>query len=125
MEPTPAPASPTLELAAVKTAPASPAPARVERPAEVETSPAEEILIKRIVTREGVVKRSVSIQAPTYFVLESINNGKTINYLFSPSTNVALKDFRGRRIMVTGEELLDERWPNTPVINIDSLQPVP
>lgn len=124
-EPTPVPATPTLELAAVKPAPAPPAPARIAPPAPAESAPTEETLIKRIVTREGVVKRSVSIQAPTYFVLESIANGKTINYLFSPSTNVALKDFRGQRIMVTGEELLDERWPNTPVINIDSLQPVP
>ena len=124
-EPTPVPASPALELAAVKPSPTPPVPARFEPITPAETTPAEETLIKRIVTREGVVKRSVSIQAPTYFVLESVANGKTINYLFSPSTNVALKDFRGRRIMVTGEELLDERWPNTPVINIDSLQPVP
>ena len=124
-EPTPVPASPALELAAVKPAPTPPVPAHFEPITPAETAPAEETLIKRIVTREGVVKRSVSIQAPTYFVLESVANGKTINYLFSPSTNVALKDFRGRRIMVTGEELLDERWPNTPVINIDSLQPVP
>ena len=90
-----------------------------------EPAPAEETLVKRIVIREGIVKRSVSIQAPTYFVLESLAGGKTINYLYSPSTNLTLKDFRGKRIMVTGEELLDERWPNTPVINIDSVQPVP
>ncbi len=36
-----------------------------------------------------------------------------------------LKDFRGQRIVVTGEEQLDERWPNTPVIYVDSLQAVP
>ena len=120
-EPTPLPATPTPEpvvAATTTSAPADSAPAP-------EPPPAEETLVKRIVTREGIVKRSVSIQAPTYFVLESLAGGKTINYLYSPSTNLTLKDFRGKRIMVTGEELLDERWPHTPVINIDSVQPVP
>jgi hypothetical protein len=102
-------------------------PPPVTTPAEPATPapPAEEILVKRVVSREGIVKRSVSIQAPTYFALESLDTGKTINYLFSPATNVVLKDFRGKRIVVTGEEMLDERWPNTPVINVDTLQSVP
>ena len=72
---------------------------------------------RRIVIREGIVRRSVSIQAPSYYVLESLDTGRPINYLFS--TNIALRDFKGRRIVVTGEELLDERWPNTPVIAIE------
>jgi hypothetical protein len=75
--------------------------------------------------REGIIKRSVSIQAPTVFVLESLENKRTINYLFSPATNLVLKDFRGKRVIVTGEEGLDERWPNTPVLNVETLQPVP
>jgi hypothetical protein len=79
--------------------------------------------IKRIVRREGIVRRSVSIQAPSYFVLESLQNRKTINYLHS--TNVVLQDYYGARIAVTGEELLDERWPNMPVIRIDSIEAVP
>ena len=82
-------------------------------------------MVKRVVSREGVVKRSVSIQAPTYFTLASLDTGKTINYLFSPSTNLMIKDFTGKRIVVTGEEMLDERWPNTPVINVDTLQASP
>jgi len=111
----------TANIAAV--APPSP----VTTPAEPATPapPPEEILVKRVVSREGIVKRSVSIQAPTYFALESLDTGKTINYLYSPATNLVLKDFRGKRIVVTGEEMLDERWPNTPVINVDSLQSVP
>ena len=67
----------------------------------------------------------MSIQAPTYFALQSLDTGKMINYLYSPSTNLMLKDFMGKRIIVTGEEVLDERWPNTPVINVDALQAVP
>jgi uncharacterized protein YgiM (DUF1202 family) len=81
--------------------------------------------VKKVVTREGILKGSVSIQAPTYFELRALDTGKTINYVFSPSTNLVLKEFKGKRIIVTGEELLDERWQNTPVIIVDALQTVP
>lgn len=87
--------------------------------------PVEEEEIKRVVSREGIVKRSVSIQAPTWFVLESPDTGRTVNYLHTPSTNVVLRDFFGQRVLVTGEEGLDERWPNTPVINVESIEVVP
>ncbi len=93
-------------------------------PAVAPEEPKEEQLVKRVISREGVVKRSVSIQAPSYFVLESLDTGKTINYLHSTTTNLVLKDFRDQRIVVTGEEQLDERWPNTPVIYVESVQPV-
>lgn len=114
----------------VDAAPA-PAPVAVKPPVEtpspivapaVRPEPPDED-VKRVVTREGFVKRSVSIQAPTYFVLENLDNGKTINYLFS--TNLVLKDFKGKRVLVTGEEMLDERWPNIPVITIDKMETVP
>ena len=81
--------------------------------------------VKKIVSREGFLKGSVSIQAPTYFELRSLDTGKTIEYIFSPSTNLMLKEFKGQRVIVTGEELLDERWQNTPVIIVDTLQTVP
>ncbi len=129
-QPVPAPVTPTT-TPVVATPPTDtvpvPTPAVATTPAvpAAPTAPAEEIFVKRIVSREGVVKRSVSIQAPTYFALQSLDTGKTINYLYSPSTNLLLKDLTGKRILVTGEELLDERWPNTPVINVDTLQPVP
>lgn len=111
--PVPAPVPPADTTVVTPPPPATPAP------------PVEEILVKRVVSREGIVKRTVSIQAPTYFALQSLDTGKMINYLFSPSTNVLIKDYMGKRIVVTGEEVLDERWPNTPVINVDTLQAVP
>ncbi|HEY0549993.1 MAG TPA: SH3 domain-containing protein [Verrucomicrobiae bacterium] len=90
-------------------------------------APAEEVVekVKKVVSREGILKGSVSIQAPTYFELRSLDTGKTIDYIFSPSTNLMLKEYKGQRIIVTGEELLDERWQNTPVLVVDSLQTVP
>lgn len=81
--------------------------------------------VKKVVSREGILKGSVSIQAPTYFELRALDTGKTISYVFSPSTNLMLKEYKGQRIIVTGEELLDERWQNTPVLVVDSLQTVP
>src|SRR5262249_9011136 len=89
------------------------------------TPPVEEPPAKRVVTREGIVKGSASIQAPTYFVLRSLDNNKTINYLYAPDTNVVMKSYQFQRVIVTGEEILDERWPNTPVITIDNIQTVP
>ena len=115
---TPPPADAGAITAPPPTDAAAAPPATVAAP-EPETD--EEI--KRVVTREGLVKSSVSIQAPTYFVLTSVDTGKPINYLFS--TNIAIKDFKGHRIIVSGEEMLDERWPNTPVIAVDKLEAVP
>jgi hypothetical protein len=108
---------PPADAGAIATPPAA------DAPTQAATAPETEEEIKRVVTREGLVKNSVSIQAPTYFVLTSLDTGKPINYLFS--TNIAIKDFRGHRIIVTGEEMLDERWPNTPVIAVDKLEAVP
>jgi hypothetical protein len=103
---------------ATTTPPATPAPAETPVEAQIEK-------VKKVVNREGILKGSISIQAPTYFELRSIDNGKTINYVFSPSTNLMLKQFKGKRVVVTGEELLDERWQHTPVIVVDAIQTVP
>ena len=80
---------------------------------------------KRIVRREGVVRGSISIQAPTAFELHSKETGKTLNYLYVTSTNIVLKKYRGKKVFITGEEAMDERWQNTPVLKIDSLELAP
>jgi SH3-like domain-containing protein len=123
-DPTPAVATTTP----VATNPAI-AEATIARPPvpNIIPAPAEEVVekVKKVVSREGILKGSVSIQAPTYFELRALDTGKTIDYVFSPSTNLMLKEYKGQRIIVTGEELLDERWQNTPVLIVDSLQTVP
>lgn len=120
-----APAAPPTAPAAVpEVKPEPPTPAvPVVTPAPAEAVP-EEPIIKRVVSREGFVRNTVSVQAPSYFKLESLDTKKTINYIFSPTTNIFLRDFYGKRIIVTGEEILDERWPNTPVLNIESIRTV-
>jgi uncharacterized protein YgiM (DUF1202 family) len=76
----------------------------------------------RIVTHEGVVRHVVSLAAPTAYELFDPNTGQNIDYLYTTSTSLDLKRYKGRRIIVTGEEGLDERWNNTPVLNIQSIQ---
>jgi uncharacterized protein YgiM (DUF1202 family) len=110
---TPAPAEPT--------APA-PAPAEVAEPVSPPPPVVEEPLPKRIVTREGIVRRSYNVQTPSYFELESPDTGKIINYLYSSEPTFTLKPLIGQRVVVTGEESIDKRWPNTPVIEIETLE---
>jgi hypothetical protein len=83
----------------------------------VEPEPPAEPPPPRVVSHEGVVRRTLSIQAPTPYALVNPATGKTVNYLYSPTTNLDLSLYRGLRIVVTGEESLDTRW-STPVVNI-------
>jgi uncharacterized protein YgiM (DUF1202 family) len=76
----------------------------------------------RIVSHEGIVRATVSIQAPTRFELISLDTHKAINYLYPPTPNLDMSRYKGMHIIVTGEEGLDERWRNTPVITVQKIQ---
>jgi len=118
-QPAPPPVAPTTPAPAT---PVTPAPVVIPAPATEPLPPATiEPLPKRIVMREGWVRRTVSPHAPTYFELESRDTKKIINYLYSGSPNIDIKKLKGRLISVTGEESLDERW-NTPVITVETLE---
>jgi Bacterial SH3 domain len=80
---------------------------------------------KRIVVREGRVRRTTSIQAPTSFELFSRATRMAIDYLHSPSTNLVVKAFKGKDVIVRGEEFLDPRWPETPVLELQSIRVAP
>ena len=77
---------------------------------------------KRIVQREGMVRGTFSIQAPTHFELISPETGKAIDFLYTPSVLLDLSRYKGLRIIVTGEEGLEERWGNTPMLTIQKIQ---
>jgi hypothetical protein len=47
---------------------------------------------------------------------------RTINYLHSEDPALKLKNFAGRRVIVTGEELLDRRWAHTPIIEVETIR---
>jgi hypothetical protein len=117
------PTPPPAIVPPVETRPATEL-ARPEIPASPEEPP------KRIVRREGVVRGTVSIQAPTYYELVDASNERVVNYLhlnqaILDKLEVSLKGFKdyvGRVIVVTGEESIDPRWPNTPVIEVETLK---
>jgi uncharacterized protein YgiM (DUF1202 family) len=123
--PTETPAAPTVApvpvpvpTEAMTAPPPTPAPAPAETPASEPPPP------PRIVQHEGIVKGSASIQAPTKFTLVNPATGRIVNYLYTSSTNLDLRRYKGLHIIVTGEEGLDERWKNTPVISIQRIQVV-
>jgi uncharacterized protein YgiM (DUF1202 family) len=129
-EPAPAPttvatappvAPPPVEAPAVPPPTAPPAVTSTPPPAEP-VPVVEEPPPPRIVQREGLVRGMTSIQAPSKFVLVSTQNGKDIDYLFTTSKELDLRRYKGLRIIVTGEEELDERWGNTPVLTIRKIQ---
>jgi len=121
----PAPAKP------VDTAPA-PTPAATDTnapPVSVATqpapAPAQTEPARRVVSREGLVIVSRSIQAPTEYGLESFETKRTINYLHTEELGLKLKNFGGKKVIVTGEELIDQRWTNTPIIEVESIRLLP
>jgi uncharacterized protein YgiM (DUF1202 family) len=76
----------------------------------------------RIVQREGIVRYTASVQAPTMFELIGADSRKPIDFLYTTSTNLDLNRYKGLHIIVTGEEGLDERWKTTPIITIQRIQ---
>jgi hypothetical protein len=112
--------------------PPSGSDAQVRLPSEiiVAENPSDALdALRRIVTREGIVRRSRSIQSPTYHRLEDPLTHKTMNYLYTgrlhlntAPSRTDLKPYEGYRIRVTGQESVDLRWPKIPVIEIEELK---
>lgn len=100
----------TPAMPAMPETPAAPATTTIEPPPE------------RIVEHEGIVRGSFSIQAPSRYELVSQDTKEPIDYLYTTSTNLDLSRYKGMHIIVTGEEALDPRWKNTPVITIQKIQ---
>jgi hypothetical protein len=98
-------------------------------PPVISAPPAPEPIVtgpptKRIVQREGFVRGTTSIQAPSKFELVSVDTHRTIDWIYTSSPNLDLSRYKGLRIVITGEEGLDERWGNIPVITIQKIQVV-
>jgi len=108
-----------------KAAETVPVPAvKEETPLITEAAPAPAPVAKRIVRREGIVK-TTGLQAPTQLQLVSADTGKAINYLQPKTPEQNLKTFKGRRVVVTGEELIDPHWPKTPVLAVETIELAP
>ncbi len=115
----PAPPEPSKEPPVI-TKPSGPPPVVIEPAPPVQ----DDKIYARVVRREGIVRRVLNIQAPTDFALENIESGKRVNYLFTGKSGLQLKYYLGKKIILTGEEGLDRRWPNTPLITINTLEVV-
>lgn len=88
-------------------------------------APFESTVPKRIVRREGIVRLTKSVQAPSWYELVSPETGKVIDYLRADNLGVDLKHAKGQRVIVSGEEGIDPRWPNTPVLELESIETAP
>jgi len=106
-------------------APAAPAPAPAPAPEPQAVAPqaaAPSGPQPRVVSHEGVVRPVGSIAAPTKYELYDPATDVNINYLYTTSPSLDLSKYDNMRIIVTGEEGLDARWKDTPLINIQSIQ---
>lgn len=75
----------------------------------------------REVTREGTVRGTFSLRSPTSYALYNIDNGRAMDFLWSPEIQIDFKKIAGQRVIVQGREYLDKRWPKTPVLKIEKV----
>jgi uncharacterized protein YraI len=115
-EPVAVPPAATTNAAVVAPEPSPTAP---------EPTPTVEVTPKRTVAREGRVVVAFSVQAPTKYGLQNVETRRMINYLHTEQLGIKLKNFAGRRVIVNGEELIDVRWTNTPILEVESINIVP
>ncbi len=80
--------------------------------------------VNRVVAHEGVVGPVVSPVAPTKYKLYDPNTYETIDYLYSTAPDLDLSRYVNMKIIVTGVEGIDPRWPSSPIIAIQSIQVV-
>jgi hypothetical protein len=115
--PTPVPeAAPIMtQPAPVATSGTTAAPEVVDQNADTNPPP------PRVVTHEGVVRHVDSIIAPTSYVLYDPATGKEINFLHTTAPSLDISRYAGMRIVVTGEEGLQKRWQDTPVLTIQRI----
>ena len=109
-------ASATPSTNEVRSTETNAAVAATTKPVVDETRP------KRVVQREGIVGPAIGVQAPTYFELISPDSRKVIDFLYVSDPTLNLRPFWGQRIIVTGVEGLDPRWPKTPLLEVQSVE---
>lgn len=116
--------------AAPETPEATPTPTPVQPPQQIITTPPPEPTpppqppqpTVRIVQHEGVVGPVGSVIAPTAYKLYDPDTKVDIDFLYPTSPDQDLHKLVDDRVIVTGEEGVDTRWPNTPVIAIQNIQ---
>ncbi len=99
--------APTLPASSI---PSQPTIVHVERP--------------RQVIREGVVAVALTPQAPGNYQLDNFRKREgMIAFLYTDDPEIKLSSWRWRRVLITGEEYVDARWPKSAVIKVTAIQP--
>ncbi len=116
-------------VAAMYLSQAAPAPQPTPTPVAAQPPPAQQPVAQppptdRVVSHEGVVGPVTSIQAPTKYMLYDPDTYQTIDYLYSTAPDLDLNHYVNMKIIVTGVEGVDQRWPSCPIIAIQSIQVV-
>jgi uncharacterized protein YgiM (DUF1202 family) len=110
-----APATPTTvaeQQPPAAAQPATPPPAQPPPP------------VDRVVSHEGVVGPVMSPVAPTKYMLYDPDTYQTIDYLYTTAPDLDLGRYVNMRIIVTGVEGIDQRWPTSPIVAIQSIRVV-
>ena len=131
---TPPPTTPPTETPAAPAEnppkPAEPAPIVAPEPTATppaETPPPAGMLLytpERVILREGILRRVYNILAPADYELQIPASGEIVDYI-QPKEKENLKRYIGKRVLVTGTEVLDQRWPRTPVLQVQKLELAP
>ncbi|MGH7977334.1 MAG: SH3 domain-containing protein [Limisphaerales bacterium] len=110
------------EAVAANPTPAVVTPVPAPQPMTPAPAPPAAPTTTRVVAREGVVGPVASIVAPTAYKLYDPDTYQTIDYLYTTATDLDLSRYVNMRVIATGEEALDKRWKNTPMLTIESIQ---
>jgi SH3-like domain-containing protein len=120
---TPTPSAPvfteTITLPPVNPAPATPEPT-VGVTSQQELFYSDKV---REVMREGILDYARSPQAPADFQLNNFRKGEAmLGFLYTEDAKLKLNQWRWKRVLVTGEEYIDPRWPRRPVIKVTAIR---
>lgn len=77
--------------------------------------------VARKVFREGIVRRDLHVNTPSYFSLEDRYSAEKIAFLIANEQKFELWRYVGSRVIISGEEFLDDRWKRVPIIKIETL----
>ncbi len=77
----------------------------------------------RIARREGIVRLNESPAAPAYYSLYNIYDRRMMNFLYiTKDSEISLRPYAGKKVIVTGPESIDPRWPNHPLLTVKTIE---
>jgi len=80
------------------------------------------------VRREGKVVRPSNFAAPSFHALQAEDGKRKVNFLYTTRAEpIDWRQFRGKLVVVTGREYLDERpyWNGIPLLDVETIELAP